>query len=81
MNERVRLLAEQAEHNTRKEHNNAYWRLQNEIAEDETFLKKFAELLVQECIIEIGYKSAELLDTDFYPHYQERLKKRFGIKE
>lgn len=49
MNERIQELAEQAEHNTRKEHNNAYWRLQNEIAEDETFLKKFAELIVREC--------------------------------
>lgn len=44
-------------------------------------LRKFSELIVRECIKEIGYKSADLLDIDFYPHYQERLKKRFGVKE
>jgi hypothetical protein len=42
---------------------------------------KFAELIVEECIREIGYKSVELLDIDFYPHYQERLKKHFGVEE
>ena len=41
---------------------------------------KFAELIVRECIREIGYKSVELLDIDFYPHYQERLKKYFGVE-
>ena len=41
--------------------------------------EKFAELIVEECIREIGYKSVELLDIDFYPHYQERLKKHFGV--
>ena len=44
------------------------------------FISKFSELIVQECIKEIGYKSVELLDIDFYPHYQERLKKYFGVK-
>ena len=43
--------------------------------------EKFAELIVRECIREIGYKSVELLDIDFYPHYQERLKKHFGVEE
>lgn len=43
--------------------------------------EKFAELIVEECIREIGYKSVELLDIDFYPHYQERLKKHFGVEE
>ena len=45
------------------------------------FVEKFAELIVRECIREIGYKSVELLDIDFYPHYQERLKKHFGVEE
>ena len=44
-------------------------------------LEKFAELLVRECIREIGYKSVELLDIDFYTHYQERLKKHFGVEK
>ena len=44
-------------------------------------MEKFAELIVRECIREIGYKRVELLDIDFYPHYQERLKKHFGVEE
>ncbi len=44
------------------------------------FQEKFAESIVQECVKEIGYKSVELLDIDFYPHYQERLKKHFGVE-
>ena len=47
----------------------------------EVWEDKFAELIVRECIREIGYKSVELLDIDFYPHYQERLKKYFGVEE
>ena len=46
----------------------------------EYYTEKFAELIVAECIKEIGYKSVELLDIDFYPHYQERLKKHFGVE-
>lgn len=45
-----------------------------------TVQEKFAEMIVRECIKEIGYKSVELLDIDFYPHYQERLKKHFGVE-
>jgi hypothetical protein len=44
-------------------------------------LEYLAELIVKVCIREIGYKSVELLDIDFYPHYQERLKKYFGVEE
>lgn len=44
-------------------------------------MSKQAELIVRECIREIGYKSVDLLDIDFYPHYQERLKKHFGVEE
>lgn len=43
--------------------------------------EKFAELIVKECIKEIGHKSVDLLDVDLFPHYQERLKKHFGVKE
>ena len=50
MNERIRELAEQAACDTRKDHNNPYWRMQDEIPEDATWWKKFAELLIQECV-------------------------------
>lgn len=49
MNERINKLAEQAAHDTRTIHNNAYWRMQDEIAEDATWREKFAELIVREC--------------------------------
>ena len=42
--------------------------------------EKFAKLIVRECIREIRHKSFELLDIDFYPHYQELLKKHFGVE-
>ena len=42
--------------------------------------EKFAELIIQECMREIRHKSFELLDIDFYPHYQELLKKHFGVE-
>lgn len=46
----------------------------------EAELIKFAHMIIQECIKEIGYKSVELLDVDLYQHYQERLKKHFGVE-
>ena len=49
MNERIRELAEQAAQEVRVEHNNPYWRMQNEIKEDSDWREKFAELIVQEC--------------------------------
>ena len=71
MNERIKQLAEQA---------TSYTWNGNDVTE-ELDEQKFAELIVEECIREIGYKSVELLDIDFYPHYQERLKKYFGVEE
>lgn len=48
---RIKELADQAAQEVRVEHNNPYWRMQYEIAEDRTFLKKFAELVVRECLV------------------------------
>ena len=69
MNERIKELAEQAGFYS-SEYGNA----------EGSFIK-FAELIVKECIKEIGHKSVDLLDVDLFPHYQERLKKHFGVKE
>lgn len=69
MNEQIRAIAEQAAYDTRKEHNNAYWRMQDEIAEDATWREKFAELIVFECVetLKMGKKcdplTGEWLDT------------------
>jgi len=70
MNERIEELAGQCEGRTICECGEVGFKYE-----------KFAELIVKECIKEIGYKSVELLDIDFYPHYQERLKKYFGVEE
>lgn len=72
MNERIRELLLKAA----SDYNDA-----NGVFIPDDFVEKFAELIVEECIREIGYKSIELLDIDFYPHYQERLKKHFGVEE
>ena len=44
-------------------------------------LNTFAEIIVNECINEIAHKGIELLDIDFCHHYQERLRKHFGVEE
>lgn len=49
MNNRIEELAEQAAYDTCKEHNNPYWRMQDEIPEDATWRQRFAELLIKEC--------------------------------
>jgi len=80
MNERVKQLAVQATIKTSHKYHTWGDRIATETKE--VFdREKFAELIVRECIKEIGYKSVELLDIDFYPHYQERLKKYFGVEE
>ena len=69
MNERIKELAEQAGF-----YSSGYGNA------EESFIK-LAELIVKECIKEIGHKSVDLLDVDLFPHYQERLEKHFGVKE
>lgn len=83
MNERIRILWEKAKEMFIE------WRMSPgmekkipSISEEEHFIQeKFAQLIVKDCVREIGHKSADLLDIDFYPHYQERLKKHFGVEE
>ena len=70
MNERIKLLAEQAAQDTRIFHNNAYWRMQNELAEDATWREKFAELIVRECATTAAMFSIEnkRIHPDIAPH-------------
>ena len=77
MNERILKLAKQA---------GAHWNhgdfnMESSVEFQESDLEKFADLIIKHCILEIGFKSVELLDIDFYPHYQERLKEYFGVEE
>lgn len=71
MNEQIRAIAEQAAYDTRKEHNNAYWRMQDEIAEDATWREKFAELIVFECV------NAVMDGTKEGDHYAQRIEQHF----
>ena len=75
MNERIRELAEQAAENTRLQHNNAYWRMQDELAEDATWREKFAELIVQECCFMIENNVMYI-----WKPLSNLIKEHFGVK-
>ena len=76
MNERIKELAEQAAHDTRAIHNNAYWRMQDDIAEDATWRAKFAELIVRKCVGIVKEYSED------GPHCQcQMIKQHFGVEE
>ena len=80
MNERIRELKRQAMLFAQEKCDGQTTDMRGNLRSD-IWTEKFAELIVRECIKEIGYKSTELLDIDFYQHYQERLKKYFGVEE
>jgi hypothetical protein len=63
MNERIQKFAEEAAWKTRMTHNNAYWWMQEELAEDITWREKFAELIVRECLDSISAHRAEAIDV------------------
>jgi len=77
VNERIQELAEQAAQEVRVEHNNAYWRMQDEIKEDSMWREKFAELIVKECLLKAnGAKiRGETIDELI-----ERIKDDFGVE-
>ena len=77
MNERIKLLAEQAGYTPLPGFDFA-----NEL--QEVFLTKFAELIVRECINkvnEVGYKSANNISTDDTELFKNVLKSHFGVEE
>ena len=77
MNNRIKELAEQAACDTRKVHNNAYWRMQDEIPEDATWRQRFAELIVKECM-SVASKAASL-DAEYEAWYL--IKQHFGVED
>ena len=76
MNNRIEELAEQAAYATRNQHNNPYWRMQNEIPEDATWRQRFAELIVKECMSVAG--KAASLDAEYEAWYL--IKQHFGVE-
>ena len=78
MNDRIEQLAQEAAHSTRMTHNNAYWRMMDEVPEDKAWREKFAELIVRECATWI-----ELQDDAEHPTawlLSEELKEHFGVE-
>ena len=80
MNERIRELAEQAAWRTRMAHNNAYWRMQDDIAEDATWREKFAELIVGECLEIVEDEDDGSQDTLAVRWAMHRIRKHFGVE-
>jgi hypothetical protein len=80
MNERIKQLAEQAAHDTRVTHNNAYWRMQDEIAEDATWREKFAELIVRECLTIVERKEYSYHEADPLWETAQLIKQHFGVE-
>ena len=79
MNERIKLLAEQAEGT--KKHVPAVWQFYDHE------LEKFAELIVRECV-EFAYKEADHLEDEFergraddLRRWGNVMKQHFGVEE
>jgi len=84
MNEQLKQLAEQAEEYTRLKHNNAYWRLLDNMQEDLTWREKFAELIVRDCISQIALIGISNFESDDISWTADiaikNIKERFNIK-
>lgn len=78
MNEQIKLLAEQAIANVR------FWNAGKESYEvDHDELKKFAELIIQECAMLVeGFEITHEVALDEYVDYEASsvLKKHFGVE-
>ena len=86
MNEQLKQLAEQAEEYTRLKHNNAYWRLLDDMQEDLTWREKFAELIVRECAQAFEAEVDTWKQMDPYQGSIKRqgakaIKEHFGVEE
>jgi hypothetical protein len=76
MNERIRLLAERAETYA------DYYAMLSETGEKEIFIKKFAQLIVQECIDIISpYTVRMSRPGEEYLHPILEIKEHFGVEE
>jgi len=76
MNERIRLLAEQADKWSAEEYHQLF--LANESPDrQKLFNEKFAELIVRECIV----KLTPYLDDQFIDDIESEFKEHFGVEE
>lgn len=80
MNERIQKLAEQAEEDTRIKHVNAYWRMQDELAEDATWREKFAELIVRECAKQCTTDGPFGAEVVWGKQFHKKILDHFGVE-
>lgn len=80
MNERIKELAEQAAHDTRAIHNNAYWRMQEQMAEDITWRERFAELLIRD-VTETATKYRQSKTRPVGWNFRHTVLDHYGLKE
>jgi len=78
MNERIRELAKQSGIWE-------YYEINEGVGEDEKHLEKFAELIIQDCLLALEPDSmAPAIDYDveekFYRRSAEKIKRHFGVK-
>ena len=80
MNERIKLLAEQA-----KEHANHLDSIGVDASMEDIFNQKFAELIVRECM-DIAYNVGNISEPDDWAldildEIEQRIQDRFGVEE
>lgn len=86
MNDKIKLLAEQAEQAT-KEHFNFDWDGTPRELFDMYFNEKFAELIVRECasiVLDVGTSAARINNMERYRGCTDAgklIKQHFGVKE
>ena len=80
MNERIEELTQEAADSTRVAHNNAYWRMMDEIPEDKTWREKFAELIIKECIKVCNSRVGNSDYNTGRMHCASDIKDHFGVE-
>ena len=77
MNEKIRLLAKQADPDYTGEYDDD---MGHALVGNEA-IQKFAELIVRECIDQLYYTREERMDDTICQAIKERIEKRFGVEE
>lgn len=77
MNEKIRLLAKQADPDYTGEYDDD---MGHALVGNEA-IQKFAELIVRECIDQLYYTREERMDDTICQSIKERIEKHFGVGE
>lgn len=74
MNERIRELADEANDQTGNKFDLNYKEL-------DSFLEKFAELIVRECMEQVWYSREDGINGNISEVIKDRIKQHFGVEE